>query len=77
MCAMRSSVAPTGTKDLPPASVKRTPNAAAQPQPGSWWDYWRDWLVSRSGEQKPAPATLGSRLHKPGVKAPGAYVFEP
>lgn len=51
--------------------------AAAQPQPGSWWDYWRDWLVARSGEQKPAPATLGSRLHKPGVKAPGAYVFEP
>ena len=65
---------------LPEAPLAADPTAwlaAAQPQPGSWWDYWRDWLVARSGEQKPAPATLGSRLHKPGVKAPGAYVFEP
>jgi len=49
--------------------------AAAQPQPGSWWDHWRDWLVARSGQQSPAPVTLGSR--RPRAKGPGTYVFEP
>ncbi len=50
--------------------------ATAQLQPGSWWAHWRDWLIARSGDQKPAPASLGSRLHMPGAKAPGRYIFE-
>ncbi len=50
--------------------------AAAQVQTGSWWSYWRDWLIARAGEQKPAPPTLGSQRHLPGAKAPGTYIFE-
>ena len=50
--------------------------AAAQPQTGSWWSYWRDWLIARAGEQQPAPASLGSPRHMPGANAPGSYVFE-
>ncbi len=50
--------------------------SAAKAQPGSWWEYWRDWLKARSGKEKSAPVSLGSPKHPPGVKAPGAYVFE-
>ncbi|MFM0337304.1 alpha/beta fold hydrolase [Paraburkholderia fungorum] len=42
----------------------------------SWWGNWRDWLVARSGEKRAAPATLGSKQHPAGVKAPGTYVSE-
>jgi len=50
--------------------------AGAEPQSGSWWNYWRDWLAARSGDQRQAPATLGSLQNPPGAKAPGTYVFE-
>ncbi|HEY1998693.1 alpha/beta fold hydrolase [Paraburkholderia sp.] len=50
--------------------------AGAQTQADSWWGNWRDWLVARSGEKRAAPATLGSKRHKAGVKAPGTYVSE-
>jgi polyhydroxyalkanoate synthase len=50
--------------------------ATAEPQAGSWWDYWRDWICARSGAKRPAPASLGSNRHPPGVQAPGRYVFE-
>jgi polyhydroxyalkanoate synthase len=50
--------------------------AGAQPQAGSWWEHWREWLVERSGGRKPAPKALGGRRHPPGAKAPGTYVLE-
>ncbi len=50
--------------------------AGAKEQTGSWWEHWRDWLYKRSGQQKPAPKTLGSKLHPAGAKAPGTYVVE-
>jgi polyhydroxyalkanoate synthase len=43
--------------------------------PGSWWPDYVDWLAQRSGEMKPAPKKLGSRVHPAQGKAPGSYVF--
>jgi polyhydroxyalkanoate synthase len=42
---------------------------------GSWWPDYVDWLAQRSGEMKPAPKKLGSRVHPAQGKAPGNYVF--
>ncbi|MBV8458589.1 MAG: alpha/beta fold hydrolase [Acetobacteraceae bacterium] len=50
--------------------------AAAEQVPGSWWEHWRKWIATRSGEMRPAPTGLGSERHKPGVRAPGRYVFD-
>ncbi len=60
MCAMRSSVAPTGTKALPPASVKRTPSAAAQPQPPSFVA-----LPPRPSTMRRAPRASASAMSCP------------
>ena len=43
---------------------------------GSWWRQWGEWLVSRSGGQKQARATLGNREYPPLGPAPGTYVHE-
>ncbi len=50
--------------------------AAAQRQPGSWWPHWSRWLVSHSGERRPAPATSGDQRHEPIEPSPGSYVRE-
>jgi polyhydroxyalkanoate synthase len=49
--------------------------ACAQQHSGSWWNHWRDWLRTRSGEQRPAPSTLGNTQYPPGAPGPGTYVF--
>jgi polyhydroxyalkanoate synthase len=49
--------------------------AQAPKLPGSWWSDWNAWLAERSGAQKPAPMTLGSRGYKAHGKAPGTYVL--
>ena len=49
---------------------------AAQQQPGSWWPHWSRWLVSHSGEQRPAPAASGNCQHAPIEPSPGRYVRE-
>ena len=41
---------------------------------GSWWDHWLSWLGERSGDDKPAPISLGSPRHPPLDPAPGRYV---
>ena len=43
---------------------------------GSWWGPWNEWLIARSGPEKPARATLGNRQYPPIIDAPGKYVFE-
>jgi polyhydroxyalkanoate synthase len=50
--------------------------AGAEKKSGSWWLHWRNWLAERSGEEIPAPATLGSARHPAGAPAPGTYVFD-
>ncbi len=44
---------------------------------GTWWSHWAEWAKARSGEERPAPSSLGSRLHRPIEAAPGRYVLEP
>jgi polyhydroxyalkanoate synthase len=41
---------------------------------GSWWHHWTDWVVERSGDQRPAPRAQGSAAHPPVEPAPGRYV---
>ena len=43
---------------------------------GSWWRPWTEWLITRSGPEKAARATLGNRQYPPLAPAPGTYVFE-
>ena len=48
--------------------------AEAERKQGSWWPDYCAWLTARSGEERPAPKTLGSRKHAASAKAPGTYV---
>jgi polyhydroxyalkanoate synthase subunit PhaC len=50
--------------------------AAAPQREGSWWPEWMEWLLPRSGDEKKAPARLGSKQHPVLGPAPGAYVHE-
>jgi poly[(R)-3-hydroxyalkanoate] polymerase subunit PhaC len=43
-------------------------------EPGSWWPDYSAWLAERSGEEIPAPRSLGSRKHRSMARAPGTYV---
>jgi polyhydroxyalkanoate synthase len=50
--------------------------ARAERRPGTWWDHWIEWVTARAGDDKPAPAKLGSRRHPVLGPAPGTYVLE-
>jgi polyhydroxyalkanoate synthase len=50
--------------------------AAAAVQHGSWWKRWADWLIARSGSERAACATLGSRRFPPLGPAPGGYAHQ-
>ena len=43
---------------------------------GSWWRPWTEWLIARSGSERPAHKTLGNRQYRPLDPAPGTYVYE-
>jgi poly[(R)-3-hydroxyalkanoate] polymerase subunit PhaC len=47
----------------------------AERHQGTWWEDWAAWVTERSGEERDAPAKLGSRKHKAAEPAPGTYVF--
>ena len=46
----------------------------AEKQSGSWWEHWASWAIDRSGDQVPAPATLGGGRFPAQAEAPGSYV---
>jgi polyhydroxyalkanoate synthase len=50
--------------------------AQAEMHDGSWWPRWKDWVLPRSGAEKPAPGRLGNDRYSPGDPAPGRYVRE-
>jgi polyhydroxyalkanoate synthase subunit PhaC len=45
-------------------------------QAGTWWEDWAAWLAERSGDERPAPETLGGAGLEPLAPAPGTYVRE-
>ena len=47
---------------------------SAVKQPGTWWEVWADWMVSRSGDEVPVSGRLGSGAHPALEPAPGGYV---
>jgi len=51
--------------------------SAATRQEGTWWTHWADWVIARAGEERPAPAELGSAAHPVLAPAPGTYVHQP
>lgn len=61
----------------PPADVDQWMMAGASENAGSWWPLWKEWLIARSGEQKPAPKKVGSVKYPPGDAAPGQYALTP
>ncbi len=61
----------------PPADVDQWMMAGASENAGSWWPLWKEWLVARSGETKPAPKRVGSVKYPPGDAAPGKYALSP
>jgi polyhydroxyalkanoate synthase subunit PhaC len=48
--------------------------AAAEQHSGSWWEPWSEWAIEHSGDEVPAPETLGSADHPSLEPAPGSYV---
>jgi polyhydroxyalkanoate synthase len=46
----------------------------AERHEGSWWEHWARWVLARSGQEQPAPETLGSTQFPAQAPAPGAYV---
>ena len=64
----------------PDRSPARTPTAwlaGSVKQQGTWWSHWAEWALARSGDERPAPKTLGSRRHpadrgRPGTLREGA-----
>ena len=51
--------------------LKTTPT-----EKGSWWRPWTEWLIARSGSERPARKTLGNNHYRPLDPAPGTYVHE-
>jgi len=62
----------TGGEPGPDAHAWR---ASAEKHTGSWWESWREWVLDRSGEERPARDVLGSAEHPPLEAAPGSYVL--
>jgi polyhydroxyalkanoate synthase len=51
--------------------------AGAEQHTGSWWEPWAQWVLQRSGADRPAPAKAGID-HRPALgPAPGLYVHQP
>ncbi len=69
----------------PKASFQVAPETPAEPdrwlelaekQKGSWWPDYVSWLAERTGDEVPAPTSLGSDELPPLAEAPGTYVFD-
>ena len=50
--------------------------AGAEQRVGSWWEVWGDWILERSGEERPAPDQPGANGYAPLEEAPGSYVVD-
>jgi polyhydroxyalkanoate synthase len=60
-----------------PAEDAEAWQAGAERRTGSWWEPWAQWVLERSGDERPAPRTAGTD-HRPALgPAPGLYVHQP
>ena len=50
--------------------------ATAEKRTGTWWEAWADWVLERSGDERPAPSATGDGDHPPLEPAPGSYVVD-
>jgi poly(3-hydroxyalkanoate) synthetase len=48
--------------------------ATAEKRTGTWWEAWADWVLTRSGEDAPAPTAAGNAHYPTLGPAPGSYV---
>ena len=48
--------------------------AGATDHVGTWWEDWADWILPRSGPERPAPSGPGTTAHPVIEPAPGLYV---
>jgi hypothetical protein len=48
----------------------------AEKRTGTWWEAWADWVLERSGDERPAPDGTGNAEHPPLEAAPGSYVLD-
>jgi polyhydroxyalkanoate synthase len=48
----------------------------AEKRTGTWWETWADWVLERSGDERPAVTTSGNADHPPLEPAPGSYVLD-
>jgi polyhydroxyalkanoate synthase len=46
----------------------------AEKRQGTWWEHWAEWVLERSGEERPA-GSLGSSTYPVIAPAPGTYVL--
>jgi polyhydroxyalkanoate synthase len=60
----------------PPSNPKSTFQVAPETTKGSWWPDYTAWLAERSGEEVPAPSSLGGGRCTVLAEAPGTYVFD-
>jgi polyhydroxyalkanoate synthase subunit PhaC len=58
----------------PPGPDPDAWRAAATERTGTWWEYWADWLIERSGAERPAPAEPGTERYPVICAGPGTYV---
>ena len=66
------------TKGGHAAAVGRPVPRDVEPQQGSWWPTWADWLAAHSSAAQVAPPKMGAarKGYKPIEDAPGTYVLQ-
>jgi polyhydroxyalkanoate synthase len=68
----RASYSIGGEPGADPEHWRRT----AEKRTGTWWEAWADWVLERSGDERPAPDGTGNAEHPPLEAAPGSYVLD-
>ncbi|WP_369256589.1 PHA/PHB synthase family protein [Geodermatophilus amargosae] len=68
----KASYSVGGEPGADPEHWRRT----AEKRTGTWWEAWADWVLERSGDERPAPDGTGDAEHPPLEAAPGSYVLD-
>jgi poly(3-hydroxyalkanoate) synthetase len=71
-----SALAPTNTLPGNPAALRHAKDTGGVSLLRGARNLWAQWVHTRSGAQRRAPTTLGSRRYEALESAPGRYVKE-